>query len=300
MAHRPDPSEYRQGESELRVPLADGRTLACLALGRTGERPVLYFHGYPGSRLEGRLAAEPARRLGLWLLAPDRPGFGASTFQPGRTIDAWATDVAELADRLGLERFDIVGVSGGGPYALACAARIPQRLKRVALVGAVGPWARMPPGKEMVVVNRLALRLAAHLPPLARSVVRVAAPLVRNHPKWYLKLMRSAASPADREILADEDYRTLFADSTAEALRQGGRGVAWELSLLAGPWGFSLPEISMPVRIWQGLEDTIVPVTMARNLAKALPHSQTRFLPGEGHLSLIVNHLSPVLAEMQS
>src|SRR6185312_3853086 len=109
-------------ETEHRVRLADGRTLACLELGDPSGPPVLYFHGYPGSRLEARVAAAAARRLGLRLLAVDRPGFGQSTFQTGRSIGAWAADVAALADRLALGRFSIVGVSGGGPYALACAA----------------------------------------------------------------------------------------------------------------------------------------------------------------------------------
>jgi pimeloyl-ACP methyl ester carboxylesterase len=100
----------RATEIEHRLTLADGRTLACLELGEPTGLPVIYLHGYPGSRLEARLAARAARQLQLRLLAPDRPGFGESTFQPGRTIGAWAADMLRLADEFALERFAIAGV----------------------------------------------------------------------------------------------------------------------------------------------------------------------------------------------
>ena len=146
----------RQTTNHIR--LADGRTLACDPTGS----PVFY----PGSRLEGRSAADTARRLGLRLIAPDRPGFGESTFQPGRTIGAWATDVAELADQIALGRFAIVGVSGGAPCALACAARIPDRVRRVALSGA---WDRSRTSNSLAIWSpaRMAASLAAPAPFIA-------------------------------------------------------------------------------------------------------------------------------------
>lgn len=111
--------------------------------------------------------------------------------------------------------------------------------------------------------------------------------------------MRAAAPPADRTVLADAGYRTLFAESTAEALRQGGRGAAWELTLLARPWDFRLEEVRAPVRIWHGLADNIVPPAMARHLAAGLPLGELHCLPGEGHLSLIVRHLDAILASLR-
>ncbi|ALP52294.1 hypothetical protein Tel_03575 [Candidatus Tenderia electrophaga] len=285
-------------ETEHRIRLADGRTLACLELGDPGGAPVLYFHGYPGSRLEARLAARPAVHLGLRLLAPDRPGFGESSFQPGRTLSAWCGDVAQLADQLDVERFAVAGVSGGGPYALACAARIPKRLARVALVGALGPLVGMRSTRGMVTLNRLALALAARSPPLARLAIDLAARWLRHRPERFLAHMLAGAPEADRKVLADADYRALLAASTAEALRQGGRGVAWELTLLARPWDFSLQEVSVPVRLWQGLSDNIVPPVMARGLVGALSTTEVHYLPGEGHLSLIARRLAPVLENL--
>lgn len=211
-------------ETEHRIRLAYERTLACLELGDPGGAPVIHFHGFPGSRLEARLAEDAAEELGLRLLAPDRPGLGESSFQPGRTLAAWCGDVAQLADQFDVERFAVVGVSGGGPYALACAARILGRIGGVALVGALGPFAGMRSTRKMVALNRLALALAAGLPPLARFAVGLAAHGVRR-PERFLAHMMAKAPAADRKMLADVDYRALFAASTAEALRQGGRGV---------------------------------------------------------------------------
>lgn len=287
-------------EREHRLRLAGGRTLACLELGDPGGSPVLYFHGYPGSRLEGLLGARTARRLGLRLLAPDRPGFGESTFLPGRTISAWAADMAELAGQFELERFAIVGVSGGAPYALACAARIPERVSRAGLVGALGPLVRKQPTHDMVTLNRLALALAARSPFLARLTVQLVARWVRRHPERYLAHMMATAPPADRRVLADPGYRATVTESTVEALRQGGRGAAWELTLLARPWDFRLQEVLVPVRIWQGLADNIVPAAMAQHLAAVLPNSECHYLPDEGHLSLVVRHLDTVLADLRA
>ena len=299
LAHRQNLPEGYAIETEARIQLADGRTLAYLAMGDPGGSPVFYFHGYPGSRLEGRLGASAAKRLGLRLIAPDRPGFGESTFQPGRTIGAWAADVRELADQLAQKRFSVVGVSGGGPYAIACAARIPKRLSRVALVCPLGPLARTDLTGDMVMVNRLALALAAHSPLLARHAVSIVSRWGRRHPERYLAHMMAVAPPPDRRVLADAVYRALLAESTAEALRQGGRGAAWELTLLARPWDFRPQEVPIPVRIWQGLADNIVPAGIARRLAAALPYSESHYLPDEGHLSLIVRHLDAVLASLR-
>jgi len=291
-------SERAARGTEHRIHLADERTLACLELGDLGGAPVIYFHGFPGSRLEAHLAAEAAKRLRLRLLAPDRPGFGESTFLPGRTIGNWAEDVAELTDQLGLQRCAVVGVSGGGPYALACAARIPGRLRGVALVGALGPLAGVRSTRGMVALNRLALALAARSPSMARLAIGLAARWVRRRPERFLARMSAGAPAADRAVLTDAGYRAIFSASTAEALRQGGWGVAWELTLLARAWDFRLQEVRVPVRIWQGLADNIVPAAMARRLAGELPTSETHYLPGEGHLSLVARRLDAVLEDL--
>jgi pimeloyl-ACP methyl ester carboxylesterase len=294
-----EPGASRAVETEHRLLLGDGRTLACLELGDPSGPPVLYFHGFPGSRLEARVAAAAAARLGLRLLAVDRPGFGQSTFHPDRRIGDWAADIDALADRLALRRFSIVGVSGGGPYALACAARLRHRLDRVTLVCPLAPLDVAADRHGMLAQDRLMLVLAAHAAPLARGVVHMLAHWMRQDADRYVRFMMAGMVSPDRELFDDPAYRLLVQESTAEALRQGGQGAARELTLIARPWDFPLRDVSMPVGLWQGLEDQILPAAMARRLAAALPACNPRYLPGEGHLSLVVRHIGEVLAELR-
>lgn len=293
------PSAGSADEREHRLRLADGRTLACLELGDPSGAPVLYFHGFPGSRLEARVAAPAAARLGLRLLSVDRPGFGQSTFQARRRIGGWAADIGALADQLALQRFSIVGVSGGGPYALACAASLSHRLARVALVCPLAPLDVAAAKAGMLAQDRLMLALGAHAAPLARCLVHVLAQWMRQDAKRYVSFMMAGMVSPDRDLFADPGYRSLVGESTAEALRQGGRGAAWELTLIARPWDFRLQDVRMPVSLWQGLADQILPAAMARRLAAALPACNARYLPGEGHLSLVVRHIGEVLAELR-
>lgn len=285
-------------ELEHRLTLADGRTLACLEIGEPAGARVIYLHGYPGSRLEARLAARAAGRCHVRLLAPDRPGFGESTFQPGRTIGAWGADMLQLANHFELGRFAVIGMSGGGPYALACAAHMPERVSRVALVGGVAPTTRKDLVAGMVATHRLSLAIGSRMPRVASLAIDLVAAVVRRRPQYFVAHMLARTSPADRDILADPCYRRMMLDSTVEALRQGGLCVAHELSLLARPWDFRLEDIRTPVAIWQGLADNIVPPAMARYLASALTHSAARCLPNEGHLSLIVRHAERVFADL--
>lgn len=125
--------------SASRISLPDGRALGYLRLGDPAGLPVIYAHGFPASRLEAELWREAASRVGVLLIAADRPGLGLSDFQPGRTILHWTHDVASLADRLGIEKFRLLGVSGGCPYALACAYRLHRRIPRAAMAAGLGP-----------------------------------------------------------------------------------------------------------------------------------------------------------------
>lgn len=287
-------------ETERRLRLKDGRVLACLELGDPAGAPVLYFHGFPGSRLEARIAASAAARLGLRVLAVDRPGFGQSTFQVGRTIGSWAADVAALTDWLGLRRFSVIGVSGGGPYALACAALLPVRVARVALVCPLGPLDVADGKAGMLPQDRILLALARYAAPLARAVIRMLVHWMRQEPDRYLRFMLAGMKPPDRDLFADSWYRALMLESTAEALRQGGRGPARELTLIARSWDFGLEDVRMPVGLWQGLADQILPAAMARRLAAALPACNARYFPEEGHLSLVARHIGEVLADLRS
>src|SRR5258708_5368921 len=152
--------------------LGDGRRLGYAQYGRADGEPLLYFHGHPGSRLEARFAHRAAADAGLRVIALDRPGYGLSDFQPRRVITDWSADVAEAADLLRISRFSVAGASGGGPYALACAWRLPGRVIQAAVISGVGPYQVPGITKGMRWQNRIGFEWGSRWPALARALMR--------------------------------------------------------------------------------------------------------------------------------
>ena len=267
------------------VTIGGGRALGVVELGDSQGRPILYFHGCPGSRLEAGVLARAASQAGARLIAVDRPGMGLSPAQPGRQVLDWPADVARLADSLGLDRFAILGFSGGGPYAAACALRIPDRLNACGLVAAAGP-------------ARRSLSVLAHgLPDLVIPLVR---PFIRDRRAmaWWMRRVLWLARQPDRTVFKRPEIQMIVVASIVEALRQGSSGVAREVTLLGEPWGFELEDIAMPVQLWHGEADAIVPVRVGRATASRLPHVTAVFVPGEAHKSLLVNRGPEILATL--
>jgi pimeloyl-ACP methyl ester carboxylesterase len=275
--------------------LQDGRLLGYAEFGDPLGRPVFYFHGLPGSRLEAAFMDEPARKWGLRIIAPDRPGFGLSDFQPRRTIKDWPTDIAALADDLGLDRFAVVGNSGGGPYAAACARYLPRRLRGAVLVCSLGPLdppeslSKLPPWPRFV------FAIARRSPHLLALFVHTTIFCLRRCPEPVLGLMAWRASPADRTVLTRAEGRRLLGQSFREAIRQGEQGGILELQLLTRPWGFRLEEIATEVTLWYGGQDRTVPPWLCAAQAAAIPRCRGHFLPEEGHFSLPANHMEEIL-----
>jgi pimeloyl-ACP methyl ester carboxylesterase len=267
--------------------LGDGRRLGYAEYGRPDGRPLLYFHGHPGSRLEGRFAHPAAAAAGLRVLALDRPGYGRSDLQPGRALTGWPADVAEAADLLGIGRFLVAGASGGGPYALACARLLPDRVIRAAVISGVGPYRVSRTTRGMRWQNRLAFRWCSRWPALARALMRGMRRNVLSRPEATIDALAKAMSPADAEIVRRPEVREILLADITEAFRQGSDGAAWDIVLLGRPWGFSLRDIVPEVHLWQGEADTLVPPATGRYLADQIPHCHPRLLPGEGHLLVI-------------
>lgn len=276
--------------------LRDGRTLGYAEYGDVAGWPVVYFHGTPGSRLELGLPGmdEELAARGLRGLAIDRPGIGLSTFRPRRRIPDWPNDVAELADALGLERFSLLGVSGGAPYALASAARLGTRVVAVGVVAGVAPWGA-PGWDAMPPRNRRLFGLARGLPALLRPVVKRLGRAVAAEPERSLDRLLSRVAPIDREALAPPAVREAMLGSWSQAFRQGPDGVWWELVLESRTWGFELSEVGLPVLLWFGGADLTVPPAMGHYLARALPRSEARHYPEEGHLSIVLNRRAEIL-----
>jgi pimeloyl-ACP methyl ester carboxylesterase len=277
--------------------LSDGRRLGYAEYGDRQGAPVLFFHGTPGSRRVARYAERAAGRRGIRLIAPDRPGFGLSDFQVGRTLGAWPADVLELADALGIDRFAVAGVSGGGPYVAACAWRLAGRLTQAGIVSGVGPLDDPALAAELSRSYRAGFAVVRRLPAAARMALGLGALGLRRAPGCLLASLAASLPGVDRAIFRRPRVRALLLDDAREALRQGTRGMIQELILFSRPWEVPLGQIRTPIRLWHGEADAQVPVALARHFAAALPDCRASFIPSAGHL-WVLDHLDEVLAAL--
>ena len=245
--------------------------------------PLFVFHGTPGSRLMAAVADAAAQARRVRLIAPDRPGYGLSSPQPGRRFADWPDDVVALADVLGIDRFGVVGVSGGGPHALACAWKTPERLSVVGTVSGVGPvgGAGSLPGLDRD--HHAALALARAVPWLVRPVVRVGCFAWRRFPERMYARMQAFGPPSDRAVLARPEVARSLIEGLREGVRQGSEGAVCELRLFTRPWRFPLEDIRIPVRLWHGARDGLVPVAAAHRLASRIPDARLELIPDGGH-----------------
>ena len=264
---------------EHAVRLPDGRTLAVLERGPADGVPVVAMHGCPGSRLDAAPGLDAAlEQHGVRWLAVDRPGFGRSTASRGRTLGGLAADVAVTADALGAERFAVYGLSAGGPYAIAVAAALGQRVRRVVVASGVGP-----PGSEFLTGMAGDVQLLHQLSRRPPWLVAAGMRRARRDPHGALAKAADNAPACDAEVLRRPAVAELVAASMREGLRQGGRCVAQDLALLARAWDVDPAAVTAPVELWHGADDATVPVGHAERLARLLPTATVRVLPGEGH-----------------
>jgi pimeloyl-ACP methyl ester carboxylesterase len=274
--------------------LSDGRALGYAQYGDTGGWPILLFQGTPTSRLPHNPldTSAPVR-----LVIAERPGFGRSDFSPGRRLLDWADDVCELVDHLGIQRFSVVGISGGAPHALACGVQLPHRVGRLGVVSGVGPLDDPEATSGMAAQRQAGTFIARHAPFLLRPLFWAFRNAARN-PERFVERFARGFSPADRALLQESAIRSLRARSYAEATRQGVRGFAYEVGLLARPWGFSLSDVACDVLLWHGEDDASTPISMARRVAASLPRCRTRFFPGEGHF-VAARHWEEIVAALR-
>lgn len=289
--------ESRPGEDRI-FRLPDGRALGFAEYGDPDGLPVMAFHGMPGSRFMFRTVDSPARDLGLRIVAPDRPGFGLSDFQPRRTLAAWAEDIRALADSLDLDRFAVAGISGGGPYVAVCAALLPDRVSAAALISPVGPVCppegpdRLPPAQHV------AFRLLPQFTP-AMWLAFFGGRLGFLHaPDAMYRAIMKRAGPADEHVLLRPEIRKNVLDAVVEGLRQGARGVVQEVALFGKPWNIPFRQIEAPAMLWQGLADNNVPVVASLRLAQLIPNCELTRIEGSGHY-WIFDHVEEVLTAIR-
>ncbi|WP_084536188.1 alpha/beta fold hydrolase [Nocardia yamanashiensis] len=264
----------------------------------TGE-PVMFCHGLPGSHVEAAAFDEAAAAADMRIIAIDRPGIGASPLARRERVADWSGTVAAVADQLGLDRFAVLGVSGGGPYALACAHGLPARVTATVLVSAPAPFDHEAAASgESARQRGIGLRLMHRFPFLARPVAARMSTLVRK-PSGLAALIAQMA-PVDRTRLEDPALAAELEANLTQAFASGSRGVAVDtLLLFARPWGFDLADITVPVHIWHGDADNNVPVADGRQLAAALPNHTLNIVAGAGHL-MFVDHAAAILNSIRA
>jgi pimeloyl-ACP methyl ester carboxylesterase len=267
---------------DAQVSLTGGRQLAYTDIGEPDWFCVLFFHGAPMSRLhlaylEPQLLAE-----GIRVVSPDRPAYGGSSPQPGRSMAGWPSDVAALADALGIDRFVVAGHSSGGPYAVACAALLPERvlagivLDGVTDMGWPGAW------EGYVESERQLMRLPDEEAAIAWCVERFGA-----DGSGFLTASDFEFAEPDNALFADEQAGPALMSAIAEAFRQGVAGYAQDIVIQGRPWPFDPDGIAVPVHIVHGELDALLPLAHSRHTSELIPGSTLRVLPGHGHVTTV-------------
>ncbi|KAL5355874.1 Alpha/Beta hydrolase protein [Aspergillus floccosus] len=260
------------------LPLPDGRTLTFTEYGSPTGHPLVYFHGYPSSGREAYAIHKLAQRHKLRIISPDRPGFGQSTFQADRRITDWPADVTALTRHLGISRFAVLGCSGGGPYAVACAQALPNILSAVGVFAGGGPWTA---GTRDIGLTRRLTAWASVRRPRELGVVlgavvgglrwvagtRVVSKTIES---WLDKKEKDAE---EKKVPVSERRERLF-EMVFDGFAQGTAAAVQEARLLSQDWGVRFEDVQYDrILIWHGTRDVNSPIRLTRWMAERLPHA---------------------------
>lgn len=267
------------------ITVADGRTVGYSSFGDVDGAPVILFHGTPGSRVIGRIWDGLANDIGCHLIATDRPGYGLSSFQEGRTLSDHTQDVVAICDELGIDRFAVAGVSGGTPYVFACASQLPERVTAGAVVsgfyGLDGPV----DSSELPELVRTQFEQIREDPELSRANFDGATAMIGAADPQTIMLQITAESPEWVRSLVESDplIGEVYVEHHREAMRPGTDGGVHEMGLNTRPWGIDFSSVGQEIRLWHGGKDP-VPRSHIDAVAAALPKSKVSWHEDCGHV----------------
>lgn len=281
------------------IDLPGDRQVAIAEYGDPSGTPVVFCHGWPASRLQAGLLHEYGCELGARIISPDRPGVGYSPAQPGRTVADWPKLIEAMADALGIGKFRVLGVSGGGPYALAAAWGLPHRVPVVSVVCSAPPLAERNDIRHLNPAYRWLLRTQRVRPSVLRWLFRAARPLARVRPPLWMRpwMLRKLPQP-EAETLADHAIFEACFHNYRESWRGGADGLYGDGTVFTQPWGFPLHEVRVPVRLWHGKQDRNFAWELAQEMVAQLPHCEARYLDDEAHYSLAIRHRRAILEDL--
>jgi pimeloyl-ACP methyl ester carboxylesterase len=268
------------------VELDDARSIGFAEYGEPAGDAIFWFHGTPGGRRQiPPRARELAGERGVRLIGVERPGTGHSTAHLHDSLAAAAGDVEQVADRLNIERFGVVGLSGGGPYVLACAHELPERVVAGAVLGGVAPACgdEAAPGGTVALAGRMRPLLEAFHQPLGHlfwATVFALRPIASQAFDLFIGTMPEG----DQEVMSRPEMKQMFVDDMLRASRLGLHAPIYDMVLFARPWGFSLRDIRVPIRFWHGDSDHLVPLEHGEHQAELVPDSDLKVRPREGHM----------------
>jgi pimeloyl-ACP methyl ester carboxylesterase len=283
------------------VNLREGGRLAYAEYGAANGIPVFFFHGWPSSRIMAELTQNAACELGVRIISPDRPGIYDSTFQRNRRLIDWPETFEQLADHLQLERFCILAISGGAPYAYVVAWKSPQRVRAIAVASGAPPIAELQDRQGLLWLYRLLLHCHQKYPRFSRIGFHLARPFLSLRPPLsarplFLKSLR--LQPCDAEALRDSAAFEACFESQRRAWRASSAGVLADAEIHAQPWGFRLEDVNVPVRLWHGKQDRAFSFRLVEQIAPRLPNCAAHFIDNEGHFSLPIRHMREILADL--
>jgi len=276
------------------ISLKSGRTIGYAEYGSPEGFPIFYFHGFPSSRLDWQIVnnEQVLIELNVRVIAPDRPGYGLSTIRDGRKLIDWPNDVIGLANALQIDRFAVLGISGGGPYAAACAHGLHDRLTKTGIVCGMGP--AFVPGMK----DGGSWALPGTFPILRGILLRLTSMGIERDPEKFLLRSKETFSEPDKHLLDQPEIAAYFIDGMREALHQGVKGADQEAALFTRPWGFNLEDITSEVHLWHGEQDLNVPISVGRYTVGKIPGCKAVFYDTEGHFTLPHNHLREILTSL--
>ncbi|MFW9822033.1 MAG: alpha/beta hydrolase [Candidatus Thorarchaeota archaeon] len=286
--------------------LRDGRKIGYAEYGNITETPIFYFHGHRSSRLEPKIYDIKDIKNQVHIIAIDRPGYGLSDFTPNHSILHWASDVIEFADSHNIERFSVLGGSGGAPFALGCAFKNSERIHSCGIVSGLGPIELGIEG--MAKNNKKELVLAQHHPKRLKMLLKLQAKFskkllekdINDIIKMFRKRGKNIPEP-DKKFFEDKLKLSVYVPLMREPFRQGVIGPFHEAQLFVKSWGFKLGDIppEVIVYLWHGELDTSVPKRIARLVCQEIPNCKAKFYPNEAHLSTAVNHIKEILKTLK-
>ncbi|HSP44907.1 MAG TPA: alpha/beta hydrolase [Chthoniobacterales bacterium] len=281
------------------VTLDNGASVALSEYGDPLGAPVFFCHGWPSSRSMAELAHDAACSLGLRIISPDRPGIRDSQFHRNRRLLDWPPLLNQIADHLGIERFRMLAISGGAPYAYASAWMTPHRVERISVVSGAPPLDELKELDGLMPIHRRMLALRTSRPLVLKSLFYLARPLVAMRMPIRLRpLLLKFLQPCDANVLRESRAFEICFESARQAWRSSAKGVMTDAEIYASPWGFALEEVRVPVALWHGTKDRTFAPRLAEGVAARLANCEFHLIDGAGHYSLPIRYIHVILKDL--